>query len=54
MLSRSEDVALLLGRLFVAALFLPSGYNKLMAFPPLHLRLPPRGCPIQSFWLASW
>ena len=33
MLSRSQDGALLLGRLFVAALFLPSGFNKLMTFP---------------------
>jgi putative oxidoreductase len=32
MLSRSEDAALFLGRVFVAALFLPSGFNKLMTF----------------------
>ncbi len=31
MLSRSEDFVLLLGRLFVAALFLLSGFNRLMA-----------------------
>ncbi len=32
MLSRSQDGALLLGRLFVAALFLPTGLNKLLTF----------------------
>ena len=32
MFSRSEDWALLLGRLFVAALFLPSGFYKLLTF----------------------
>jgi putative oxidoreductase len=32
MLNRSEDAALLFGRLLIAALFLPSGYSKLMAF----------------------
>jgi putative oxidoreductase len=29
-LSRGEDMALLMGRVFVAALFLPSGFHKLM------------------------
>ena len=32
MLNRAEDIALLLGRLFVAALFLPPGINKLLTF----------------------
>ncbi|MBD2750294.1 DoxX family protein [Microvirga sp. BT688] len=32
MLARSEDAALLFGRVLIAALFLPSGYGKLMAF----------------------
>ena len=32
MLNRGEDVVLLLGRLFVAALFLPSGFHKLLTF----------------------
>jgi putative oxidoreductase len=32
MLTRSEDAALLFGRVLIAALFLPSGYSKLMAF----------------------
>jgi putative oxidoreductase len=45
MLSRSEDVALLLGRLFVAALFLPSGFNKLMAFSSVVSSLASKGIP---------
>jgi putative oxidoreductase len=32
MLTRSEDAALLIGRVLIAALFLPSGYSKLMGF----------------------
>ena len=43
MLSRSEVAALLLGRLFVAALFLPSGYNKLMAFSSFASSLAAKG-----------
>ena len=31
-LNRSEDWALLFGRILVAALFLPSGFNKLVTF----------------------
>ncbi len=45
MLSRSEDFALLLGRLFVAALFLPSGFNKLMAFSTFASSLAAKGMP---------
>ena len=45
MLSRSEDVALLLGRLFVAALFLPSGFNKLTAFSSDVSSLASKGIP---------
>jgi putative oxidoreductase len=45
MLSRSEDAALLLGRLFVAALFLPSGYNKLTAFSSVASSLAAKGLP---------
>ena len=45
MLSRSEDAALLLGRLLVAALFLPSGYNKLMAFSSFASSLAAKGLP---------
>jgi putative oxidoreductase len=44
-LSRSEDLALLLGRVFVAALFLPSGFNKLMAFSSFTSSLAAKGMP---------
>jgi putative oxidoreductase len=42
---RSQDVALLLGRLFVAALFLPSGFNKLMTFSSFAASLAAKGLP---------
>jgi putative oxidoreductase len=45
MLSRSQDGALLLGRLFVAALFLPSGFNKLMTFSAFSASLASKGLP---------
>jgi putative oxidoreductase len=44
-LNRSEDWALLLGRLFVAALFLPSGFNKLMTFSAFAASLASKGVP---------
>jgi len=43
--SRSEDWALLMGRLFVAALFLPSGINKLLAFSAFAASLGAKGLP---------
>jgi putative oxidoreductase len=45
MLNRSEDVALFLGRLFVAALFLPSGFNKLITFSGFAASLASKGMP---------
>ena len=45
MLSRSEDIALLLGRLFVAALFLPPGANKLLTFSTYAASLGAKGLP---------
>ena len=45
MLSRSEDCALFLCRLLVAALFLPSGYGKLMAFSAFAASLRAKGLP---------
>jgi putative oxidoreductase len=44
-LSRSEDAALLLGRLFVAALFLPPGISKLLTFPTYAAWLGTHGLP---------
>jgi putative oxidoreductase len=43
MLTRSEDAALLFGRVLMAALFLPSGYSKLMAFPSFAMSLASKG-----------
>ena len=48
MLSRSQDGALLLGRLFVAALFLPSGFNKLMTFSAFSASLATKGMPYST------
>jgi putative oxidoreductase len=45
MLSRSENCALFLGRVFVAALFLPSGVSKLMAFSAFAASLRAKGLP---------
>ena len=48
MLSRGEDVALLVGRLFVAALFLPSGFHKLLTFSSYAASLGAKGLPYPS------
>ncbi len=45
MFSRREDWALLMGRLFVAALFLPSGINKFLAFSAFAASLGAKGVP---------
>ncbi len=45
MLSRSEDCTLFLGRVFVAALFLPSGFSKLMVFSSFAASLRAKGLP---------
>ena len=50
MLSRGEDLALLMGRLFVAALFLPSGFHKLMTFSAYAASLKARGLPLAALW----
>ena len=48
MSSRSEDAALLLGRVFVAALFLPSGFAKLMNFAAFAASLAAKGVPFPT------
>ena len=48
MLNRGEDVALLVGRLFVAALFLPSGFHKLLTFSSYAASLGAKGLPYPS------
>ena len=50
MLSRGEDLALLMGRLFVAALFLPSGFHKLMTFSAYAASLKAKGLPLAALW----
>ena len=45
LLNRGEDIALLVGRLFVAALFLPSGFNKLLTFSSYAASLGAKGLP---------
>jgi putative oxidoreductase len=47
-LNRGEDGALLLRRLFVVALFLPSGFGKLMAFSACAASLAAKGVPYAS------
>jgi putative oxidoreductase len=44
-LNRSEDWALLFGRILVAALFLPSGFNKLVTFSSFAASLAAKGVP---------
>ena len=50
MFSRGEDVALLMGRLFVAALFLPSGFHKLITFSAYAASLKAKGLPFAVLW----
>ena len=50
MLSRGEDLALLMGRLFVAALFLPSGFHKLMTFSAYAASLKAKDLPFAVLW----
>ena len=52
MFSRGEDMALLMGRLFVAALFLPSGFHKLMTFSAYAASLKAKGLPLPVLWAA--
>lgn len=52
MLNRGEDVALLVGRLFVAALFLPSGFHKLLTFSSYAASLGAKGLPYPSVLAA--
>jgi putative oxidoreductase len=48
MLTRSEDAALLVGRLLIAALFLPSGLNTLMNFSTFSASLAAKGLPYST------
>jgi len=43
-------MALLMGRVFVAALFLPSGFHKLMTFSAYAASLKAKGLPFAVLW----
>jgi putative oxidoreductase len=45
-----EDVALLVGRLFLASMFLPSGLEKLMSFSKFAAALAAKGLPDAKVW----
>jgi putative oxidoreductase len=47
-LSRTDDLALLMGRVFVAALFLPHGFHKLMNFWSFAASLGAKGVPYSN------
>lgn len=48
MLSRTDDLALLMGRVFVAALFMPHGFHKLMSFWSFAASLGAKGVPYSN------
>lgn len=50
MLKRSDDAALLLGRLLVAALLLPAGIDKLLHFSRVVASFAARGLPYPKVW----
>ena len=52
MLNRTEDVALLVARLLVAALLLPSGIDKLLHFSRFAASLAAKGVPYAKFVAA--
>ncbi len=50
MFNQKEDVALLVGRLFAASMFLPSGIDKLMNFSKFESSLAAKGFPYAKLW----
>jgi putative oxidoreductase len=48
--NQREDIALLVGRLFVASMFLPSGVDKLMNFSKFAGSLASKGLPYAKIW----
>ncbi len=53
MLNQKEDIALLIGRLFVASMFLPSGIDKLMNFSKFAASLAAKGFPYAKVWAVA-
>ena len=52
-MDRVNDFILLLGRLLVAALFLPSGISKLLNFANFAKSLADKGLPYPEYWAAA-
>jgi putative oxidoreductase len=52
-MARSDDFALLVGRLAIALLFLPSGFNKLIGFSGFAAMLAGKGLPFPEAWAAA-
>jgi putative oxidoreductase len=52
-MERVHDGLLLLGRLFVATLFLPAGISKLLNFSGFAASLADKGLPYSQYWAAA-
>ena len=52
-MDRANDLVLLLGRLLMAALFLPSGIGKLLGFSGFAASLATKGLPYPEAWAAA-
>src|SRR5215510_14874505 len=53
MMNRANDAALLVGRLLLAALFLPSGISKAMGFAAFSASLGAKGLPYADAWAVA-
>src|SRR5690349_881101 len=52
MVLRPDDWALLLGRILIGALFVPSGFSKLVGFGAFTASLASKGLPVPELWAA--
>jgi len=52
-MDRTQDAALLVGRLLMAALFLPGGIAKALAFSAFAASLADKGLPFPEVWAAA-
>src|SRR5712675_465909 len=52
-MDRANDLALLLGRFLMAALFLPSGISKALGFSSFAASLAAKGLPYPEVWAAA-
>ena len=52
-MDRANALVLLVGRLLMASLFLPSGISKLMGFSAFAASLGPKGLPFPEAWAAA-